>query len=76
MLLARMLKILLPDWQAPAQAADLSCNRLARLPAGLSSLGSLGHLRASRNELGGCRDTWQAISSLTTLTNLALDHNR
>ena len=58
------------------QAADVSGNRLACLPAALSRLSSLGHLRASRNEMDGRGDTWQAVSSLTALSTLVLDHNR
>lgn len=54
----------------------MSCNRLQLLPMATSSLRSLSNLRVSHNQLGSDGDTWQALSSLTGLTKLLLDHNR
>ena len=59
---------------ASLQTVDVSCNRLPELPARVSCLTSLIHLRASHNEL--CSLDWQALGSLSGLTKLVLDHNR
>ncbi|EFJ45917.1 hypothetical protein VOLCADRAFT_105794 [Volvox carteri f. nagariensis] len=60
---------------AASRLADLSHNRLCRLPASLACLTSLHTLRLDHNQLTAEGLPWSALSQLTALTALSLDCN-
>ncbi|KAG2451291.1 hypothetical protein HYH02_003897 [Chlamydomonas schloesseri] len=61
---------------AGARVADLSHNRLQRLPASLARLTCLHTLRLDRNGLTSGAMPWEALGSLTGLTVLTLSGNQ